>query len=464
MPPQNWYSQLCANPGFEAYSRPHKKGWLVLDKTKTWHVLPMHSKFENYKDDSSAGYWHIKVDNIKQWVPLLPGYAVIIYLNAAFYRLGLASSEDNSVMCVWEKYTENVFSVLSSPVAKNASNDKFHSLLNSVTLSGGISVPSLLGLDIPAIVTQLQAKIAKIYPNLFDAHKKEIAAIQTFQRVESLAKRKAADIDIALEEAHTSTLIKEGLLVSSEGISLEAKSTQSLIVELRETKRLLANANRTIKRLKQQKTAHIALSSDSEEQHLIDQAVKNTIEETKLGSTILMSTEQYFAFVFSQFCSNCHSSSVTKKKWKITTHNGLSVTMQITCKICKTVSIFSNESENTNFAALSSLAGLAAGMNRHSYEMFLATMGITSQIDKKTYHRYQKSVFAYMQSSAKESASRALQKTIEHINEQKSKYMEISFDVSWSHVRNASQASGEILYQGLSGKHIIVILTVRTIC
>jgi len=255
----------------------------VLDKTKAWHVLPIHDKLGNFRDDSSAGYWHIKVDNTKQWVPLLPGYTIIIYLNGEFYRLGFVSSDDNSMMCVWEKYTENVSSVLGSPVVKNTRNDKFQSLLDSVTLSGSISVPSLLGLDIPAIVTQLQAKITGIYPNLFDADKKTIAAIQTVQRIESAAKRKAADIDISLEEAQTSTLIKEGVLVSSEGISLDAKSIQSLIVELAETKRLLSNANRTIKRLKQQNAAIIALSRNSEEQLLLDQTVKNIIEETKLG-------------------------------------------------------------------------------------------------------------------------------------------------------------------------------------
>jgi len=91
-------------------------------------------------------------------------------------------------------------------------------------------------------------------------------------------------------------------------------------------------------------------------------------------------------------------------------------------------------------------AGLIAGLYRRELETGLAFMGVTSQSCLKSYFHYQRDYYYPIKNMAREVIS-ALGKVIEKSKEKK-KFIPCSFDVSWSHVRNAPQASGEPIYDG----------------
>ncbi|CAJ0846559.1 11310_t:CDS:1, partial [Entrophospora sp. SA101] len=81
-------------------------------------------------------------------------------------------------------------------------------------------------------------------------------------------------------------------------------------------------------------------------------------------------------------------------------------------------------------------------------ETGLAFMGITSQSCSKSYFQYQGDYYDPIKNMAREVISSALNKVIEKSKEEGKKNIPCSFDVSWSHVRNAPQASGELIYDG----------------
>jgi len=49
-------------------------------------------------------------------------------------------------------------------------------------------------------------------------------------------------------------------------------------------------------------------------------------------------------------------------------------------------------------------------------------------------------------SKANESAKHALNAAIAHANAKEKKFLSVGFDCSWSHSRNAGEASGELIY------------------
>src|SRR5271168_2518978 len=88
--------------------------------------------------------------------------------------------------------------------------------------------------------------------------------------------------------------------------------------------------------------------------------------------------------------------------------------------------------------------------------MVLACAGISLQLCKVSFHQHQARTFEKIISAAETSADIALQKVIEHYKIQGKQIIPISFDCSWSHVRNAQQASGEMIYDGrdIDGNYI----------
>ena len=62
-------------------------------------------------------------------------------------------------------------------------------------------------------------------------------------------------------------------------------------------------------------------------------------------------------------------------------------------------------------------------------------------------------MFSTIISKANESARQALNIAIVHANTKEKKILSVKFDCSWSHSRNAGQASGEFIYlDDLKGK------------
>ncbi|PKK55563.1 hypothetical protein RhiirC2_802068 [Rhizophagus irregularis] len=82
----------------------------------------------------------------------------------------------------------------------------------------------------------------------------------------------------------------------------------------------------------------------------------------------------------------------------------------------------------------------------------LATIGITNQCCKKTYYDSQARIYKPIIDSAKSSCDTILYEILDqleltHLSGQE-KVLPVGFDCSWSHSRNAHQASGEFLYLG----------------
>ena len=180
---------------------------------------------------------------------------------------------------------------------------------------------------------------------------------------------------------------------------------------------------------------------------MIDEA----IAKVKLGSTILIDTRQYLKTLLIQPCLNCHNNY--DKELEVLSI-GFGVKTRIICNKCKKITEYKNETNQNNFSILVSGAGLAGGANRQQIETIFSTVGITSQIVKKTYHNYQKKFFDTLHHAAVTSAEEALEIACSHIVNMGEKILPVSFDVSWSHVRNANQASGELILQKeLSGKY-----------
>ncbi|CAI2185858.1 11376_t:CDS:2 [Funneliformis geosporum] len=81
---------------------------------------------------------------------------------------------------------------------------------------------------------------------------------------------------------------------------------------------------------------------------------------------------------------------------------------------------YSNKSTEINFNACFATAGLVGRINRQSLQMTFMCVGIISQLCKASYHNYQSMTYEKI----------------------------INFDCLWSHVRNAQQASGGMIYDG----------------
>ena len=91
--------------------------------------------------------------------------------------------------------------------------------------------------------------------------------------------------------------------------------------------------------------------------------------------------------------------------------------------------------------------------------MVFACAGITLQLCKVSFHQHQACTFEKIISAAETSADIALQKVIGHHKNQGKQFIPVSFDCSWSHVRNAQQASGEMIYDGrdINGNYIFYV-------
>jgi uncharacterized protein YbjQ (UPF0145 family) len=90
----------------------------------------------------------------------------------------------------------------------------------------------------------------------------------------------------------------------------------------------------------------------------------------------------------------------------------------------------------------------------------MLTLGVTKLPSKSIYHKYQKSMSEDIKNTASENAKKALYSLIEDAKKKGKNTLTVGFDISWSHVRNASQASGEFIYHGIpEGKFYSILLS-----
>ena len=179
--------------------------------------------------------------------------------------------------------------------------------------------------------------------------------------------------------------------------------------------------------------------------------MEKEIEEKKLGSTIFMSTSQYLSILLSLPCPNCHD-FITSNRTFYTTVLGFSISCIITCCLCKTSTQYSNEDLGVKYSHLVAGATLSGGINRNSLQTALATIGVTNQCSKQSYHNYQARMYQPIIDSAKFSSETLLLEIMDQLEAShlpgQEKVLPVGFDCSWSHSRNAHQASGEFLYLG----------------
>ncbi|CAB5211335.1 unnamed protein product [Rhizophagus irregularis] len=177
----------------------------------------------------------------------------------------------------------------------------------------------------------------------------------------------------------------------------------------------------------------------------IKKSVNDILDEKKLGSTILISIEQYLSLILSHPCNHCNNTDLQNKSYHVS-YVGFNITIDVSCQLCGTIDSYSNQSKGINFSHLIAASALASGVNRHAMQTALAVMGITTQSCKQSYHRYQSQMFSTIISKAKESARQALDAAMAHANTKEKRSFVVGFDCSWSHSRNAGQASGEFIY------------------
>ncbi|RHZ59174.1 hypothetical protein Glove_365g52 [Diversispora epigaea] len=373
-----WFETLLSsNNNYKLYSRANGSH-LIMDTTTILQVLDIHSQHIDIIYNNNATYYHIKVSEEKMWVPILPGFTIFTNVKNNIYQLSIGD--------------------FSKIIASNTQSDRFQSLLMYINCRGKISIPYLLGFNIPGI------KIIKV------------------------VQRKAKRLHSELEDS-SPTLIREGFLVATgETKYVNYEDFMILLIENKQIKQQLYNANRQIKCLKQKldkfKREQNEKDDDENGETLIS-CINNIIKDSKLGSTILISTEQFLSLILQQSCNYCGEACFPYKKSKVSTM-GFSVRISIICKSCETYNEFTNELLGLNFNQYVATAGLVGGTNRRSLQMVFSCVGITLQLGKVIFYQRQAFTFGEIIKAAET----------------------ISFDCSWSHVRNAQQASGEIIYDG----------------
>jgi hypothetical protein len=424
-----------------------------MDTTPVLQVLDKHSQFQNVMYYPNSGYYHIKVIKEKTWVPILPGYTIFTKIKNSIFQLSINVSEQK-ILFSWIDFGENENNI-SNAIASNSQPDRFQSLITYINIDGRMSIPHLFGLNIPGIVQILITAVYQRYPQLYPKFQPTFKAGQVTEKSVGVVQRKAKRLRKEVEETSPEIFIREGLLITTgETKYVKYEDFMVLLIECKQVKQLLYNANRQIKRLKQKIDAFKYEQNDIDEEEddeieeeSLKTCVDKIIDESKLGSTILVNTKQFISLVLQQSCSYCGETRLTYKKTKITTV-GFSVKILVSCQLCEMSVEFTNESLGVNLNSCVATAGLVGGINRRSLQMVFAYAGISLQLCKASFHHHQTRTFEKIVSAAGTSADIALRKVIEHHKIQGKQIIPVSFDCSWSHVRNAQQASGEIIYDG----------------
>ena len=120
----------------------------------------------------------------------------------------------------------------------------------------------------------------------------------------------------------------------------------------------------------------------------INNIIQGLIKKGRLGSTIFVSTTEYFNLVVTQPCSTCNNYKIDKRKYKIKV-NRFSVKVIVTCKLYHTTTIYTNESTEMNFSKTVAGVGLLGGVNHEEWKNMLAFCEITKQCGKRQYFKHQ---------------------------------------------------------------------------
>ncbi|RGB26731.1 hypothetical protein C1646_770049 [Rhizophagus diaphanus] len=308
------------------------------------YMQNFNSVLEIYKK-ANGGYM-LQNLTLSSWVPLLSGHCVIGKFGNLYVCLEIQSNNEESLTYNWKIYEDME---MSQMIYSETNNDFFVSIKKYIKLSGEISIPDILGLRDPNIIQDLQARVNSVYPNIFN--------------------------DMIIKIPSETPIICQGIEIKEPGIHLSPKRTKV--------------NNEYVKNLKYKQ-------HEKKDQEFLNNWIEKTIEETNIGSTIFVNTEQYLTSIYTQ----------------------------------------------------PSGAGLVGGVNRQQLQNILSIIGVTAQSSKGHYHNKQNEYLEKINIEAEKSAQIALTKAIKHIKAKEERILPTSFDCSWSHCQNANQASGELIFQG----------------
>ncbi|CAG8687197.1 8077_t:CDS:10, partial [Funneliformis caledonium] len=375
---RSWYQFLIQkNPSnYKNYQRINKS-WFVIDFSSEFEVLSLHRKLfefsikKNFHYDlekaqiqiTNAGYIHLQNNAFDEssWIPLLPDYTVYTSLEGKFFKFFI-KREENSLYFVWQEFRKDF--TFTSCNAEGQEKLGFHLMIKHYNLKN-TSLTSILGLNESTIIEILQRTVHKELEKIYDNEENSI-----FCRI---------------------SLEVNGKNITPE--STQALMLKDKVIQLQNERSNLDNKT--------------DLNQKSEK---IKKAVYDILDEKNLGSTILISIEQYLSLVLFHPCSHCYNTNFHSKS----------------CHVSYT---------GINFSHLVVAAALAN-----------AVIGITTQSCRWSYHQYQSQMFPTIISRAVDSAKQALNAAISYANTKQKKSLIVGFDCSWSHSRNAGQASGEFIY------------------
>ncbi len=156
---------LSFNTNYQLYSRANRS-YVILDTTPFLRVLDKHSQFQDILQNPDTGYYHIKVNEERTWVPILPGFTIFINIKNSIFQLSINISDEQKIMFSWTNFGENENN-LTNVIASDSQPDQFQSLIIYVNFSGKISIPHTLGINISGIVRILVTTVYRQYPHLY---------------------------------------------------------------------------------------------------------------------------------------------------------------------------------------------------------------------------------------------------------------------------------------------------------
>ncbi|RIB23883.1 hypothetical protein C2G38_2287866 [Gigaspora rosea] len=336
------------------------------------------------------------------------------------------------------------------------SDDLLHYIENNplIVYTGHLSIPYLLELTSTKNVKWLRGFIGAKYSNIFNLEYKHHKAEKEINTIIKSAKRDVDYLEAEIEQGN-----QPNLVLNLQKSNINPVLIQALGNKITKTQNQL---NNTKKRLRRSCNKIISLqellenefdnsSNDSESSNIekdqdslsitsktseLQEIIDTMITKSKLGSSLFVSTNTFLKLIINQPCLACFNTDIKTKKYQITAC-GFSVKINITCNKCSTTMFHKNEAAGIDYSKLVAGAGLVRGVNKEEWATML-----------------------YACESAENRANFALHAACKQIQAQNKHTLEVSFDNSWSHVREASQASGEFIYnrniEGYRSKPIVV--------
>ncbi|RIA79877.1 hypothetical protein C1645_745629 [Glomus cerebriforme] len=383
-----------------------------------------------------------------------------------FFQLSINES-NNVLQFEWIDYgSDSTFA--GNPIASGSDGKFFQSLRHYTekqkNIKGKRSIPSILGLNTYENAMYLRSNISHLHGGVFLLSKEAYNAITKINKFTKSLNKRALELDKECEEEGSpNKKVKSDLIFSTSGYKLTPRQSQALVFKFYSIQNKLYQANKRLKRaqnnLEKLKTLSPSPKQNEikKQKELLDEKINQLKNEENLGSSIICSTKSFLSLILTQQCS-CGNNDILQKKCKISS-GGLSVKVVIQCKKCKETSSFQNEPSNMNYTKVFATATLCSRLNRQEFQNAMLTIRIMKLPCKAIYHRYQKSMDKNIKNVALENAKKALYASIDDAKKKGKNVLTVEFDISWSHVRNTLQASGEFIYheipEGYTHKPIV---------